>query len=167
MSGEIRKYLENHVDPILQPLISALVLTRPENAADVRKELTRLIALQEQEAGVVPYPRLCLSDCDGTLLRTDRENPIGELTLKTLQAYRKAGGIFCIITGRPWAVVGKVVKHLPGAIDYAFCNGACTSSSLHSHLLFITRPLTYLTIRCWQMATCARMFGKGWITLRL
>jgi hypothetical protein len=116
-----KRYLAEHVDPVLWPLIQNLAKTKPIGAAEVRKQLTRLIAEQETLA-LARWPRLALADCDGTLLRTNHGVPISAYTLEALQAYRKAGGIFCIITGRPWKMAGRIINELPGAIDYAFCS---------------------------------------------
>ncbi|MCL2599209.1 MAG: Cof-type HAD-IIB family hydrolase [Firmicutes bacterium] len=81
--------------------------------------------------------KMIISDFDGTLFRSDYS--VSKASMEAINAYRTAGGLFTISTGRMYA---SIKQHLQSCgldkIDLPImnCQGAATNSSLTDKILF-------------------------------
>ncbi|WP_270168816.1 HAD family hydrolase [Paenibacillus sp. SYP-B4298] len=66
--------------------------------------------------------RLVVCDLDGTVLLPDHQLP--EHVISALRAYRQAGGMVTIATGRPALTAASIVQQLNIELPAIYCNGA-------------------------------------------
>jgi len=99
--------------------------------------------------------KLIISDFDSTLNHDYDNYVVSKRTLDAIDAYRKAGGIFCISTGRAWCSIQPYLnRYTMDGVDVPTmcCNGSIAYSSTTGQMLWEERLTNLQAIQIMQYA---------------